>query len=588
MRALRMWSSVAPKFVGGAMSSLPSITDFVIAIAAAFFGGLLFKRLRQPAVLGYLVGGIVVGPFATGLIHDTARISTLAQLGVAFLMFQAGTELSLSSLRRMQQVALFGPALQLLLTLPLVVVVVLLAQLPVAEVSYLGILLALSSTTVAIKLLSERGEIDTVPGRIAVAFSITQDLPMVPTIVIFTALAGLGASGSPGATAMGILVALGKAVAFVVVAYSIGTKVLPPLLRRVSGQGRELFLLCAVVVALGMAYLTNMLGISLALGAFIAGLVVAESEVSQRVLREVSPLSDLFVIFFFVSVGMLLDIPFLLTHLHSVAVVVLLVVVAKAAIITLVCLTFRYSGRTALFAGLALAQIGEEAFLLAQVGFSQGVLSSNSYSLVLAAAAISIILNPPLVAANGRILRLLEKVPLLKRAFEEGPKAFLVGPHGGPKDHVIICGYGQVGQELAQALERRGVAYVVVESEPWLVNRLRDQGVPCVLGDASREPALLKANIMRANTLAVTIPAPLVVEDVVRTARRLRQGIEIVVRGSGREKEIEELKALGASEVVHPSFEASLAFIRSVLRGNGVPPREVERLVLSKRVGFYG
>ncbi|MBI2935299.1 MAG: cation:proton antiporter, partial [Chloroflexi bacterium] len=416
--------------------------DFVVAIVAAFLGGAVVKRLGQPPVLGYLLAGIVVGPFATGLISDIARINTLAQIGVAFLMFQAGTELSLSQLRKMQGITLAGPFVQLLLMAPFVVVAVFLTQLPIVEVSYLGIILALSSTTVVIKLMAGRGEVDALHGRLAIAFSIVQDLPMIPAIVIFTSFALAANTLTSGALTLSVLGGLGKALAFVAVAYFVGAKLFPPFLKRIASYGGDLFLLCVVAVALGMAFLSSLLGISLVLGAFIAGLVVAESEVTYRVSREVSPISDIFVTFFFVSVGMLLDISFVLGHLSAVMVIVLVVVFGKAVLLTAIGLMFRYSARTSLLMGLTLAQIGEEAFLLAQIGLQHGILTSSSYSLVLAGAVISIVLNPLLLTSSPFLLGVFQKIPALKRAFLTSTQDPSGAIPEGLQGHTIVCGYG--------------------------------------------------------------------------------------------------------------------------------------------------
>lgn len=568
------------------MTSLPTMLDFVLAVVAAFLGGAVLRRLGQPPLVGYLLAGVILGPSALGFIDDTNRIATMAQMGVAFLMFSAGTELSLSQLRAMQGIALAGPWLQFLLTAPFVVLVAMWTHWPASEVSYLGIVIALSSTTVAIKLLTQRRELETPYGRAAVAFSMVQDLPMIPAMVVFSALAVAGDRGGL-AMAGSIAASVGKAVGFVVVTYAVGTKVVPVVLRRVSSQGDEMLLLAVVGIALGMAYLSNLIGISLILGAFIAGLVVAESEVNYRVLKQVGPISDLFVTFFFLSVGMLLDVRFVLTHLPQVLLLVAIIMVGKAAILAAVGMMLRQSGRSAVLFGLSLGQIGEEAFLLAQVGLAIGVLSGSSYSLVIAGAVLSIALSPILMGASAPILRGLEAVPVLGHSFREtwrrgkSAEAQLTG-------HAVICGYGQVGQELAHALERRGVKYVVVERMPYQVASLRERGVPFVLGDAAHSLTLSRAGIQQAASMAVTFSSPASVEAVVKSARRLHSTLPIVVRGTGNEEMVEDLQQVGATEVVHPSFEASMEFIRQVLRRSGVPSRVVDRAVTSRRIGFYG
>ncbi|GBD10603.1 Inner membrane protein YbaL [bacterium HR23] len=566
------------------MAGLPTMVEIVVAVAAAFLFGGVARRLGQPPVLGYILAGVVVGPYATGLIGDTAQVTLLAQLGVAFLMFQAGTELSLSHLRRMSHFTLLGPFLQLALTAPLIVVAVV-AGLPWAQAFYLGLILSLSSTTMVAKLLAQRGETDTLHGRLALPFTIVQDLPLPLALVVVSAL-GRGEGAGSG---VGVVVALGKAVAFVVVAYALGAQVMPSVLRRVAHWGRELLLLAAVALALGMAYLTFLLGVSMALGAFVAGLLLADTDVSRKVLKEVSPVSDIFVTFFFLSVGMLLDIPFVLKNPAGVGLVLVLVVVVKTLILIGVGLAFGFRGRTVVLTALLMAQIGEEAFLLAQTGLAVGFLSSNAYSLVLAGAVLSILVNPAVVSAGDGLTRLLRRLPWAGGVFREPRRTYLGrARHKEMMGHTIICGYGQVGQETAQALESRGYPYVVVDLDGERLRPLRAQGIPCILGDAGDPEVLEQAGVARASAVAVTFSDRRSVERVVRAVRGVRRGVEVVARASGEEGVVESLRELGASEVIHPSFEASLGFVRMVLRAAGVPPREVERFVTVRRVTFYG
>lgn len=561
------------------------MVEIVAAVAAAFLFGGVARRLGQPPVLGYILAGVAVGPYASGLIKDTNQVTLLAQLGVAFLMFQAGTELSLSHLRRLSRFPLLGPFLQLALTVPLVALASV-AGLPWGQAAYLGLILSFSSTTMVAKLLAQRGEADTLHGRLAMPYTLVQDLPIPLGLALVSALA----PGQGGGATTGLVLALGKATAFVVVAYALGIQVAPPLMRRVAQWGRELLLLAAVALALGMAYLTNLLGVSMALGAFVAGLLLAETDVSRRVLKEVSPVSDIFVTFFFLSVGMLLDIPFVLHNLVGVGMVVGLVVVVRTVLIMAVALAFGFRGRTVVLMALLMAQMGEEAFLLAQGALSVGFLSMSTYSLVLAGAVLSIVVNPAIVSAGDPLTRFLRRLPVMGGLFREPRRAFLGQAHRREMaGHTIICGYGQMGEETAQALERRGFPFVVIDLDRERLRPLREQGVPCILGDAADPEVLEQAGLARASAVAVTFPDSRSVERVVRSVRGLRRGVEIIARASGTEEQaIETLREAGASEVIHPSFEASLGFVRGVLRAVGVPPREVERFLIVRRVNFYG
>jgi|GEM_PF-2641738 len=571
--------------MGLGMTGPQAIVEVVVAVVVALVFGGLARRLGQPPVLGYILAGVVVGPYAGGLIRDTERITFLAQLGVALLLFQVGTELSLTRLRQMSRVALWGPFLQLALTAPLVALAAV-AGMGWGQAAYLALIFSISSTTVVAKVLAQRGEMDTPHGRLALPFSIVQDLP------IPLALAAVGMMGQrEGVVNWGeAVLTLGKATAFVVVAYPLGVHIMPPLLRRIALGGRELLLLAAVALALGMAYLTHLLGVSMALGAFVSGLLLAETDVSKKVLKEVSPVADVFVTFFFLLVGMLLDVSFLRGHLLGVVVVVVaLVVVVKGVLLLGVGLAFGLRGRTAVLSALLLAQMGEEAFLLAQVGLSMGLLSSGLYSLVLAGAVLSILVSPAAVSAGEGLTRLLRRLPWVGVLFQEPRRLFPGrGRRGELAGHTIICGYGQMGQETAQALEWRGLPYLVIDIDRERLRPLRQRGVPCILGDAADPEVLLQAGLLKAAAVAVTFPDQRAVERVVQAARSLRQGVEVIARASGSDGDvIGDLRGAGATEVIHPTFEGSLGFVRSVLRAAGVPPREVERFLTVRRVLFY-
>lgn len=562
------------------MPQVNLIVDLALAIGLALLGGVIAVRLRQPAIVGYLLAGVVLSPYTPGPIPgDVERVQTLAELGVAFLMFGLGAEFSLEDLRRVGPVGALGGSLQIAGTIALGLLVAPLLGLDTVRGLFFGALIALSSTAVATRLLDARGELHALHGRVALAILILQDLSVVPMMVLLPALAEPADS---------LLLTLGGAVAraalLLVATYVLGTRLVPWLLARVAAtRSRELFLLAVVTLALGTALGARALGLSLAFGAFLGGLVVSESDLSHQVVAEILPLRDVFATLFFVSVGMLLDPAFLVANLGAVLVVGVVIVVGKALISTGATLLFGFAGPPALLAGLALAQIGEFSFVLAQLGLQRGIVDDRLYGLTLAGALVTMLASPALLQAGPKLAAGLARTPGLRRLFAE-PVVGAAGPelHG----HVVIAGFGRVGRELAEALERREFAFVVVEYDPHVVDELRKRGIAVIYGDASNAQVLARAGIERARVLAVTLPDPVSSELAVRRARALNPRLDVVARAHGREG-LARLRSAGATEVVQPEFEAGLEFIRHTLHRFGVSSVEIQALVARRRERYY-
>ncbi|MGH2500305.1 MAG: cation:proton antiporter, partial [Candidatus Limnocylindria bacterium] len=447
--------------------TLPGIAvDLALAVVAAFLGGAIAQRAGLPAILGYLVAGVVIGPLTPGPTADPESVSVLAEIGIAFLMFALGSEFARPELRRFGRVASILGTGQILATMALGPLLAIPLGLTLAQGVFLGAALALSSTVVALKVLMERGEAQALHGRVALGILIVQDLAVVPMVVLLPALAG----GVADPLALVLLAA--KALAVLAAAYLIGVRAVPWILARAAvPRSRELFLLAVVSLALGTAVATAALGLSFAFGAFLAGLVVAESEFRTQVVAEILPLRDLFISLFFVSIGMLMDPRVILADPARVALVAGVTVAGKLAIVVAVALLIGLPGRVAVLAGLAVAQIGEFSFLLAGAGLEAGAISHETFDLVLAVAAVTIVLAPFLMRAAPALLRGLRAVPGLDRAFAEPAEGDPAA--SGLRRHTVICGFGRMGRELADALEARGLQYLVIEYNPQLVRTLR-------------------------------------------------------------------------------------------------------------------
>ena len=559
------------------------LLDLVVAVLAAFCGGLIAERLRLPVVVGYLGAGILIGPFTPGLTVDRHSIELLAEIGVAFLMFAVGTEFSREELRHLGRTGGIGGAIQILGTMGVGLLAgLLLMDVGVSQAVFLGALLALSSTVVALKALMSRGELESPQGRAALGILVAQDIAVVPMIVFLPAL-----GGRTGIQLSQLEVTIGAAALIILVGTLLGTRIVPWLLSHVAiPRTRELFILGVVTLALGTALLTEAIGLSLAFGAFLAGLVIAESDYRAQVVAEALPFRDLFTSLFFVSVGMLVNPAVLVTMPVQVAALSAMAVVGKAVIAMVALLLIKVPGRVALPAGIALAQVGEFSFVLARVGIGKGAIPESFFDLILATSVISVVLSPLLLAAAPAMIRGLTAVPLVGRAFAERPDTGAPPEVAGLRRHAVICGGGRVGGELADALHHRNFPYVVVEYNPKVVEELREAGVPALYGDAANVAVLAHVRLTEARLMAALMPHRAAVELAVRHARHLNPKLYIVARASNA-AEVRRLRKAGADAVVQPEFEAGVEVIRRALERYGIFGLELDHVVAGRRHAFY-
>ncbi len=555
------------------MNQLGPVVGIAILLAAALVGGMIAHRLRQPVVLGYLVVGMAVGPHALGLVTDLAMVEAAATIGVALLMFTLGLEISISQLRQVGKVGLWGGIAQIVLTFAIGLLVgFTLFHWPLAQSTIFGLVISLSSTAVCLKLLMERGELNSVHGRIMIAILILQDVSVVVMTLVVPLMGG--AVENPF---LSLAIAAGKAVLFIGLTIVSGLWILPWLMGRIGGvRTRELFLLTVLVICLGAALATQIFGLSMVFGAFLIGLVLRETRFAHQALGEITPLRDIFATLFFVSLGMLLSPAFVLDNLPLIAVTVTAIILIKLLVVFGIVWFFGYSGRIALLAGAGLFQIGEFGFILAQVGANSGLVTDQFYSLILASAIITMLLTPlsinlaswlhPRLVSVTAGKRLANRVTLAEQPVEQSKET----------NRVVVAGYGRIGQNVARGLQDAGVHHIIIDIDPERISEARCCGEPRIYGDASNTNVLSQADLGRAKTLVVTFPDPMAVVATVKAALEINPKLNIIARVH-RTREAEILKKIGVTELISPEYEASLEFIERTLVTLGKKKAEIKQ-----------
>ena len=530
--------------------------------------------------MGYLAGGIAVGPHGFGLVSDLETIQALATIGVILLLFTLGLEFSFRELMRTGRVAILGGIAQILLTAAVGLALGKLLGWAMFEAIFFGFLIALSSTMIVLKTLIERGELDSGHGRIMIGILLVQDLSVVPLMIILPAMGGGGE---------GLWLSLGiatlKAVLFIGGMLALGIWGLPWVLRRVAGErSGELFLLTVVVLVLAAAFGAYFFGLSAAVGAFIAGLLISQSAFARQALANITPLRDIFVAIFFISLGMLADPRFMVENIAVIAIVVTVIIVAKFTICSLIPWFFGYSPKTALFTGMGLIQIGEFSFILAGMGMESGIISQYLYSLTLTSAIITMLLTPFALGFASFLYKRLSQRKEFNRLVTRRPDPAWQSRQWQLSGHAVICGHGRVGSNLAKVLERRSFSYLVIDLDPQVISELHARGIPCIYGDASNPEILSHAQLKKARVLICTFPDFISIELTTRNALRINPRLDIVARVH-RDADAELLKGIGVSELVRPEFEASLEITRHTLHRFGLTSIEVQHILTGLRGG---
>lgn len=541
------------------------IAILVAGFVLAFVFGALAQKLRLSPLVGYLLAGVVAGPFTPGFVGDQTLAPQLAEIGVILLMFGVGLHFSLRDLLDVKAIALPGAIAQITLATALGWGMALALGWSHGAGLVFGLSLSVASTVVLLRALEERRLVETGRGRIAVGWLIVEDLAMVLALVLLPALAGLLGGGGKESSAAEVWEALfktfAKVGAFVAVMLIVGRRVIPWILERVAGTGsRELFTLCVLAIALGVAFgSAAMFGVSFALGAFFAGMILNESEFSHQAANETLPLRDAFAVLFFVSVGMLFDPMILVQRPLEVLATFLIIVFGKSVAAYAIVRAFGKPGSTALLISASLAQIGEFSFILAGLGVSLEVLPKAGQDLILAGALLSIIVNPLLFAWLDR-----------REAREEANRAPEPEEHVYPpippdlRDHVIQIGYGRVGSELGRLLKEHGVGLVVIDGEEDLVDRARAAGIPAIRGNAANERVLREAAPERAHTVMLAIPNALEAGEIIARLREINPALTIVARAHS-DAEVKHLLEHGADGAVMAERELAHSLAEMVM-----------------------
>jgi CPA2 family monovalent cation:H+ antiporter-2 len=561
------------------------ILTLVSAFVAAFVAGFIAGRLGLPPIVGYLLAGVAIGPHTPGGSADTTIASDLAEVGVVLLMFGVGLHFSLKELLSVGRIAIPGAIGQSMVATLLGIGASQLWGWSITDGLIFGLCLSVASTVVLLRALEDRNLIETHAGRVAVGWLIVEDIFTVLILILLPAFAdseesagGIVADVANLSPSLEVIAALAQAAVFVFLMLFLGARLIPRLLSEVVRAGsRELFTLCILALALGVSFgSAELFGTSLALGAFLAGIVLNESELSHRAGLEALPLRDAFAVLFFVSVGMLFEPDILVDEPMKVALVVAIIVAGKALAAWFIVAGLGYGIRTGITVAAALAQIGEFSFILAALGNQLDLLPEEATSLILAGAIISITLNPFLFARVDGVAEWLSGLAGLRRlaerrAPEEEQEEVAL------RRHVVICGFGRAGALLARILSGRGLPFVIVENDPFVYERARDAGYTCVFGDATQLTVLEQAGVDEARALAVTFSAQPSGPIAVHNALSLNEHLNVVARGSGPETHQLLIRA-GASEVVDPYLETGLEFVRHVLHRFGIDSRQIAAL----------
>ena len=559
------------------------VFDIALVLGSSALGGFIAHRLRQPVLLGYLVAGLVIGPFGLEQISQIEQIKSLAEIGVAFLLFALGVEFSLAELKRVKDIAIKGSLLQIGLTIVLVALLTTLlgwVQSPVKGI-FMGAVLSLSSTAVVLKTLTERGEVNTIHGQVMLAILIAQDLALGLMLAVLPAL------NQPDNLVPALVAAVIKAVLFFASAIAVGYWIIPRLMTIVAKtENSELFLLTVIALCLGIALVTASLGLSIEMGAFVAGLMIAEIDYADQALAKMIPLRDTFASLFFASIGMLINPVTLWQNLGVIIGLVALVMIGKAGIILPIIWRFGYSFKTAVISSLGLNQIGEFSFVLAVLGEQLNFISQDQYDLLIGTTAITLVLTPIGMKFSPTIAQRLASTPPIAQFLEQRQQDRGISAAQTMSNHIVVAGYGRVGRVLVKLLRDRNYSVLVIENSEAAVRSLRQDEIPYIFGDADSELVMNKAQIIKAKALAIALPDPSSTRILLKSAREINARLDIVAR-SHSDREIDLLTQLGVTEAVQPEFEAALEMGRQILSTLGEGDREVNSLVQEIRTDRY-
>lgn len=573
-----------PNFRGTFMEDL-LLTDINIIFGLSIFILLIFYRLGIPIVVGFLLTGIIVGPHGLGAISSVEQVETVSEIGVILLLFTIGAELSLKELWEIKRSVLIGGPLQVLLTIATTYFLAMRTGMDAAPALFMGFLISLSSTAIVLKQLQERAEIYTPQGKISLAILIFQDIIIVPMILVTPVLAG-SSEGFGGSLPILLL----KAIVIITIVVLSARTLVPHLLYQIAKtRNRELFLLSIVFIGLTVAWITAYIGLSLALGAFLAGLIISESEYSHQALGNLMPFKDMFMSFFFVSIGMLLDISNVFENFTWLLAMALVVLLLKTIVSGAVTFLLGYPLRTAILVGLALGQVGEFSFVLSKFGLDLGLLDSTTYQSFLAVSIITMGATSIVIDMSPRVADAALKAPHIPERMKHGLYAAKLAPGKEEeelKDHAIIVGFGFNGRTISKATRASGIPYVILEMNPETVKREKAKGENICFGDATHHSILEHVSIKKARVLVIGISDPLATRKIVGLAKRMNPNIYIIARTRFL-KEMGLLYEIGADEVVPEEYETSIEIFARLLDKYLVPRDQIEKFIDEVRADGY-
>jgi CPA2 family monovalent cation:H+ antiporter-2 len=566
---------------------LSLIQDIVVLFGLSVVVTLLFQKIKQPTLLGYLMTGIISGPYGLSLIKGTAEVDHMAEIGVIFLLFLIGIEFSLKQLIAIKKAVFVGGTIQALTTILIIAVAYYCLSGNWNKSLFIGFLFSLSSTAIVLKILADKGEMHSPHARLTLAILIFQDLLVVPMVLITPLLVGAEDN------MVRSLIELAVKMVFVLVLVFAGARyIVPKLLFEVAKtRSQDLFILTTILICFSVALLCNSIGLSLALGAFLAGLIISESEYSHQATGNIMPFREIFTSFFFVSIGMLLDLSFLAEHLLWILLLTLLAIVVKTFTASLASVSLKYPPRTSFKTGLALFQVGEFAFILSRSGIEYGLLDEVTNQYFLSVSILTMALTPLLMNYSESISKYTYKlfIParIKKRLHQLNAKKPLSDQVVDKlKNHLIIIGYGINGQNLSKACKFAGIPYIIIEMNPETVRHELKNGEPIMYGDAMQENILEHARIAAARSVVIAISDQKASENVLSTIRRVNRSIYVIVR-TRTIKEVSSFLKLGASEVIPEEFETSIEIFTRILNKFLIPKDQINLFVEEVRTEVY-
>jgi monovalent cation:H+ antiporter-2, CPA2 family len=571
------------------MEDLPLARDLLVILTSAFFGGLIAKKLKFPVIIGYLISGIIVGSFFSSQTNFSNNIRNIAEIGVAFLMFTLGLEFSLDKIRKLGFVIIFCSLIQIILTVIISSFVFPLFGFNFFTSLFLGAVFSLSSTAVVVKSLLDRGELDTLHGEIAAGWLFMQDLYTLPIMII---LPGIGILIEHGkfdiVSTLYFVKSIGMAVISFVFILTLGRKIMPKAIEKiVAVKSRELLLVATVAVCLFFAFIFKTVGFSFAVGAFIAGILIASTSVKHGIFSEVRPLRDIFSVVFFVSLGMMIDVSFLFHSLVTVFLISVFIMSIKFIISSALVILTGYHTRTASLVGLSLTSIGEFAFIIALTGMNNHLIDQNTYMMILYVSFVSLIFSIPIFSGANRIYSgfkhiLTKRFKYILKLFEKIDRANLIQSEI-KGNHIVVLGYGRVGKYICRALDMEKIPYLVVDYDHIIVKKLKSSGINVIYGDPSEIDVLKFAKADTAKLIIIAYFDRATQKVLVTNIFSLNKNARIICRLHFEEDQ-QDLKALGVSMIIQPEFEAAVSITEKLLRELNLPEKDIQGKILRLKI----